>query len=65
MKENMLKYGKYKPRTSAANPQTTVKEQVQMGCRDIVNHHREHDKKTLEKVQTMPYPRIKGTLKLR
>ena len=51
MKENMLKYGKYKPRTSAANTQTTIKEQVQMGFIDIVKQNREHDKKTLEKVK--------------
>ena len=65
MKENMLKYGKYKPRTSADNTQTTIKEQAQMGFIDIVKQNREQDKKTLENVKKMPYPRIKGTLKLR
>lgn len=36
-----------------------------MGFIDIVKQNREQDKKTLENVKKMPYPRIKGTLKLR
>lgn len=36
-----------------------------MGFIDSVKQNREQDKKTLENVKKMPYPRIKGTLKLR